>query len=115
MTEPTFDRDGCPTDETLQFIERWEPDVFSPRIQARVKLTFAERAFDKAYGLVRRISRENILGEPVEAIEFVTGGWSNNEAVVVAMSRNFMLRQFWESDRVGGLHIYEVPIGDDSK
>ena len=39
-----------------------------------------------------------------------TGGWSGNESVIGALSRNPMFDALcWQSSHRGGLHIYHIP------
>lgn len=91
MEQPTFDSDGYPTDETLEFIEqaKYGPDLWQ----------FIRDAWNFRFGAIR--------DQPDGTIDFVTGGWSGNESIISAMHRNMMVRAIaWESSHRGGLHVY---------
>ena len=100
MIEPTYDKDGCPTDETLKSITEWPFD------DPAGWLTFCRDSWDEFYGKVRW----DLLPGCLIHAEFITGGWSNNEVVVSAMRKNFMLwSRCWVSSHRGGLDIFEEP------
>lgn len=93
MTEPTFDRDGYPSDETLDAIREWDFTDWKGFIR------FLACSFSK-YG------RFELRGG---MLEMATGGWSGNEDVIHAFHGNFVLHsQMWESSRRGGLHRYDL-------
>ena len=94
MSEPTFDSDGYPTDETCVAIESWEPS--DPVGLFR----FIESAWNGT-GTVRRDGWN---------VELVTGGWSGNEDLVRAFKTNEVAWSLcWESSHRGGLHRFEIP------
>ena len=81
-TIPTFDRDGYPSDETLDRIERWP--VAQQLDGVRKCLDFVVEAWDTRYGSVHRtlIDIEQAFLAPTANetfIRFATGGWSGNE------------------------------------
>jgi len=41
-------------------------------------------------------------------LEFVTGGWSDNEFILGAMRETFFWRNFWESSHRGGMVVFEI-------
>ena len=104
MIEPTFDVDGTPTEETLEAIEKWEPN-FSMGDPWADLFNFVRSAWNLDYGAIRNQPDEN--GEMM--ICFITGGWSDNETIQGAMSNNFMLNAMrWESSHRGGLTKYKM-------
>ena len=119
-TIPTFDRDGYPSDETLDRIERWtvaqQRVPFGSRSASldgvRKCLDFVVEAWDTRYGSVHRtlIDIEQAFLAPTANetfIRFATGGWSGNESLIHALQRNWMVHGLtWVMSRRGGLHIY---------
>ena len=107
---PTFDRDGYPSDETLDRIERWP--VAQQLDGVRKCLDFVVEAWDTRYGSVHRtlIDIEQAFLAPTANetfIRFATGGWSGNESLIHALQRNWMVHGLtWVMSRRGGLHIY---------
>ena len=93
MTEPTFDKDGYPTDETLDAIEKWNP-------RERIKLF---QFIEKAWSYPEYWRREG------DILSISTGGWSGNESLIGALKSNHMAWVFsWESSRRGGHYEFEV-------
>lgn len=98
---PTFDEFGSPTDSTLETIAQWpmrKDGNWSELAQ------FCAKAWNMQYGLIREsMVSESMVGKN-RLIVFVTGGWSDNEAILSAMSRNrlFYLSS-WHSTERGGL------------
>lgn len=80
MKEPTFDRSGSPTYETLSFIENFN---CTGRANREWLFRFVSGCWNTDYGTVRRTSEGGV--------EFVTGGWSDNEAVITSMRANIEL------------------------
>lgn len=107
---PTFDRDGYPTDETLDRIERWP--VAQQVDGVRTCLDFVVEAWDTRYGSVHRtlmdIEQAFLAPDANETfIRFATGGWSGNESLIHALQRNHIVHGLtWVMSRRGGLHIY---------
>lgn len=102
MNEPTFDRDGYPTDETLLEIEQF-PHEEGPY----AFLEFVQKVWSD-YGVIR-----GIPGEDKTRIEFVTGGWSGNESIIQSMERNIFFPLHWQSSHRGGLHVFEIPLNHE--
>ena len=104
MANPTFDRDGDPTDETLAAIEEWQADFSEEGCNPWAGfIQFCREAWNMDYGTVREEVDED--GETLP--RFVTGGWSANEAVQGAMMGNMIFRVMrWHSSYRGGLVKY---------
>ena len=97
MKEPTFDRDGFPTDQTLGFIESF--DCSSLRNRQWMLSDFARAAWNKSTGHWRVLSDGNIRVN--------TGGDPRNEEVVDAMIRNIELRIWcYVSSERGGVYTW---------
>lgn len=106
MPEPTFDRGGYPTDETLEAIEKWP---ITSQADCAKLLEFVEKTLHPVYGVIRKKLGTNILNEPIRMYELATGGWPGNESIVSSLERNFAFHAFcWESDHRGGLHVFHV-------
>ena len=109
MTEPTFDEDGYPTDETLAAIENW------PYQDIAGCLDFCRRAWHWGEAWANEdISAHEAAVVHAEKGEryarFATGGWSGNESIVNALDTNYMIHALaWRLSARGGLHIYEYP------
>lgn len=109
-TIPTFDRDGYPSDETLDRIERWP--VAQQVDGVRTCLDFVVEAWDTRYGSVHRtlmVTEQAFLAPDANEtfIRFATGGWSGNESLIHALQRNHIVHGLtWVMSRRGGLHIY---------
>lgn len=107
MNEPTFDKDGYPTDETLLAIARWEINDAQDAIAV---MEFVSKAWNyPEYWTVER-HWEDDLGHKKARYVFSTVGWSGNESLVSAMEENAMLQILgpW-SWRRGGHYEYRLP------
>lgn len=75
MKEPTFDKDGYPTEETLQEIRQWKNENNQDAIDLlryiQAAWYYPDRAKDKDGLFV-----------------FSTGGWSGNESLIQALQEN---------------------------
>jgi hypothetical protein len=102
MKEPTFDKDGYPTDETLEAIEKWNPKD-TPGLFAFMK---------KAWSYPHYFTEEyctNFKGAPGYLYKISTGGWSGNESIIEAFEANYIAWIFtWVSSRRGGHYEFEV-------
>jgi hypothetical protein len=92
MSEPEFDEDGYPTEETLKAIREWPTDDLP------AMLTFCEKAWQY---------KDYVVHEG-DTWEFHTGGWSGNESIIQAMDDNqlFWIR-YWKSSERGGHYKFE--------
>ena len=100
MTDPTFTRTGCPTDEALRRIEEW------PAADPTGWLAFCRAAWNTEYGKVT----DRVWSDVVET-RFISGGWSDNEAVVEAMAHNRLLwGRCWVSSHRGGVWVFEISL-----
>lgn len=111
MIEPTFDRDGYPTDETLERIRTWDVKTFTDMAEA---MDFAGRAWsypDRWDCIESETDPDSGHWPPSRVYRFSTGGWSGNESIVSAIEGNQMLQIVgaW-SWRRGGHYEYRFPI-----
>lgn len=92
MQEPTFDKDGYPTEETLKAVREWPCEDFEGLI------AFMKRAWQWP---------EFIQPLPQGGYSFSTGGWSGNEDLMQALEENrpvyFM---YWYASLRGGHYEY---------
>lgn len=95
MLEPTFDKDGYPTDETLQAIREWPygdmPGLFEFIRQA---WEYEDMAWEENDGIYK----------------ISTCGWSGNESLIDALGDNFVAwMQCWYSSTRGGHYVFALP------
>jgi hypothetical protein len=103
MIEPEFDKEGYPTDLTLEIIKDWS------RGSGYVDLmTYVHKAW-KWDDYISCKSIENQLGHDVLEYTLITGGWSGNESIIYALKCNLIFYSFcWRESHRGGKHIFEV-------
>ena len=115
----TFDSDGYPTKETLITISSWySKNKFSPE----EFFSFAEKCFNKHYGVWQEKSNyETLISyncQKFDALLVATGGWSANEAVLSAMSKDVHFNIAWVASIKGGLFIFDlsrIRVQEDAK
>ena len=97
MKQPTFDKDGYPTEETLRIIREWK--IESKKNTVRL-LTFCVNAWNwKPYGITAKDS----------GYEFHVGGWSGNEDIISAMQDNRLFWSLcWQASRRGGHYKFDL-------
>lgn len=93
MSNPTFDRDGYPTEETLEFIKNYQGAPGSLVDYILEAWHFPE--YSK-------------WAPPL--LELHTGGWSGNEEVIQALmeSKSFFWTLYWQKSERGGHYYFEV-------
>lgn len=120
LPEPTFDRDGYPTEETLERLATWPLKSGEDFAAA---LDFLADAWDRHYGSVQH-ELEPALAKVVSPhgifdghrfLRLATGGWSANESLIGAIGQNLMLWSVtWRLSTAGGLHVFTYPMGTRS-
>jgi hypothetical protein len=105
MTEPEFDRDGYPTEATLQALRDW------PVSEANGALDFMAAAWHwSKSGVSRKLSSSEVKivnAEPGDRfLRFATGGWSGNEELLAAFEGTINWTLTWCLSARGGLHIF---------
>ena len=105
MKSPTFDRDGYPTDETLDALRQWD------LADANAALDFIAAAWNTQDGDCRHAlydAEEHVIhaehGE--RFLRLVIGEWSGNEALVYAFRESLVWDLTWRLSTAGGLHIF---------
>jgi hypothetical protein len=93
MTSPTFDKDGYPTDDTLEAITDWPMDDIDG--------WFA--FIEEAWYYPQYFKRDGNM------INLSTGGWSGNESIISAMTDNVNWRMTWRVITRGGHYEFELP------
>lgn len=107
IPEPEFDRDGYPTEATLDVIKKWpmeNPDANVALIE------YCQRAWSYPE-YFRRGSRRSSrpTGRLVRTWHVSTGGWSGNESIIDAMMENWLFwATSWVSSRRGGHYEFET-------
>ena len=87
------------SDETLEKIASW------PWVLEKDWLRFCAIQWNTFYGSTTKEYVEN--GERI--VEFITGGWSENEAILSAMRSNELLwMECWHSSYRGGRYKFSV-------
>lgn len=93
--QPTFDRDGYPTDETLTVITTWPIEDADGWIKFIIS----------AWSDTGRIWHDDNAD-----LHMATGGWSGNESIIHAMRDNHILwMRLWKSSHRGGKFVFELP------
>ena len=88
------------SDETLEKIASWS------WVLEKDWLRFCASVWDCQYGSVRDQKEEGRW-----LMEFITGGWSENEAILSAMRMNHLLwKECWHSSYRGGRYKFSVPL-----
>lgn len=102
LSEPTFDSDGYPTDETLDAIRQWSP------LDIRGLMEFIAEAW-RDFGFFEK--RPPVLDEDNGCYWCcATGGWSGNESLLGALGENVVAYAVsWNLSRRGGYHEFHVP------
>ena len=111
--EPTFDRDGYPTEETLERIRTWPIDTAADMHAA---MDFAGRAWSYPDRWVRTEEADPYFPTlpPKRVYRFSTGGWSGNESIVAAIEQNPLLQALGAySWKRGGHYEYRFPMEKD--
>ena len=91
--EPTFDRDGYPSEETLRTIATWEAWDKEGWFEFIRSAWYYPEYFTNNDG----------------KITMSTGGWSGNEDIISAMEENRVLWAFiWASSRRGGHYEFDI-------
>lgn len=108
MTQPTFDADGYPTEETLDALRDW------PTADPVGALDFLKAAWVTAYGSVAHdISAHEaavlLAGREDRFLRLATGGWSGNESLLGTFRESFIGYLTWRLSAAGGLHIFRYP------
>lgn len=100
LTGALYDEDGYPTDEALDYLDRFEgtPAEY---------VAYAESLWDGGAGV--RIEDADRWGRPTKKVSFVTGGWSGCETVAGHMKRTMFSFAYWQHSTRGGLTVFEVP------
>jgi hypothetical protein len=112
MNEPTFDKDGYPTEDTINKISTWK---IANKQDLLDLVDFANRAYHSHYGSWYIIDDykklEPFYIEPFKALVVHTGGWSGNEEIIVALEMNHI---FWSLASVaqfrGGTYIFTLDV-----
>ena len=95
MKEPTFDRDGYPTKETLQVIEKWDDYTEQGRMEL---LRFIQKAW----------YYPDWVAEKDGLFVFATGGWSGNEELISAFRENVLWHILRKIEIDGGFYVFGV-------
>lgn len=108
MSAPTFDADGYPTDETIEWLSSWEIT------DSGAGLDFMAAAWRwPGFGVsheLRPCEREILDADPDERfLRLATGGWSGNEELVSAFMRSLASALTWRLRSSGGLWIFRYP------
>jgi len=87
-----FFENGGVTDYTLNVIRQWPADDWVGLIE------FLQYVWDHTYG--------NMVFSATE-VDFITGGWSENEAILSALRENYAIHSmYWISSHRGGRSVY---------
>jgi hypothetical protein len=101
IIEPTFDKDGYPTDETLRIVREWKHENRFNNLMAFVRDAWKYDGFNTT------------LREDGKAFVYTvhTFGWSGNEELIGALSGNQLFWALcWQESRRGGHYRFEVSL-----
>lgn len=106
--KPTFDKDGCPSEETLDLIRKWKVQNNFTQKDLRGFCREAWNWGNKMWGHRRGCDGHRPW------IDVSTGGWSGNESIIEALQEN---RIFWamswvHSIRGGHYRFYTSPFSE---
>lgn len=103
--EPTFDKDGYPSEATLDEIKEWDCKDFDSLIR------FVKKAWsypDRALYIGKFKSFNNLIDYD-HVWYFSTGGWSGNESLIGALQENMLFWTVcWAASIRGGHYYFEV-------
>jgi len=87
-----------PTDEELDKIEKWPQDDLPNLIEyVRVRWTY-----------------DDYFQENEKEYRMITGGWSGNEDLIMALKENFAFwHLYWYSTTRGGLYVFKKPENEE--
>jgi hypothetical protein len=113
MSEPTFDADGYPTDETLERIRSW-PIATNDDFAAVMDFAGSAWSYPDRWERIDHWIDPDWPSYPKRVYRFSTGGWSGNESIVEAIEANAVLQMVgaWSWQR-GGHYEYRLPIVTD--
>ena len=113
MSEPTFDGDGYPTDDTLERIREW-PVKTNDDFAAVMDFVGSAWSYPDSWECIERWEDPDWPSFPKRVYRFSTGGWSGNESIVSAIEGNDIVQGVgaW-SWRRGGHYEYRFPIVTD--
>lgn len=103
MDIPTFDRDGYPTDATIDYLETCA--------ELAAGLDFMRAAWYYPTAATNDISAHEAAivhaDQETRYLRLATGGWSGNESLIAAWKRNRVAWMMtWELSARGGLYIF---------
>ena len=98
MKELTFDKDGYPTDESLDFIAQYDPREHGDSWADLLSFLFSVWNWN------------DFVRMKGSRLELVTGGWSGNESVIEALGKNILFwAMFWQRSERGGYFLFKIP------
>lgn len=97
LVAPEFDRDGYPTEATLEAIKQWPHTDFAGLMDFCGEAWHWPDCWERLFN-----------GRRIEAS---TGGWSGNESIINALSENefFFWTLCWQESKRGGHYVFELP------
>lgn len=95
MIHPTFDRNGYPTEETLEAIRAWP----------------GRKGWTTLFAFIREAWRyPDYWQQDGDTHTVATGGWSGNEDLIAALKDNQIAwLKCWRSSERGGRYVFMVP------
>lgn len=105
MTSPSFDKEGHPTESTLDAIRNWP--IRDPFGLAR--FVIEAWTYDN-YATLSPAPDDSEYAHAVEMeLRLATGGWSGNEDLASALQGNKMFHMlYWYMSKRGGLTVYRI-------
>ena len=103
-----LDDEGYPTEEWLQYIKNYKPDLSLPLLTF-VKMVLIDGWYMSEWGF--KLSKKY---KGKHKLELHTGGWSGNEETIAAIKSNMWLTHFkmrYVMWRTGGHYYFELSVG----
>jgi hypothetical protein len=98
-----MDAEGYPDEQELEKIAKWPfKDMHNCMEFIRERWNWGEDYCPK--------EDVEIGGRLVTRYTFITGGWSGNEDLILALTSNFMGNYYYIRWQRGGKHEFEIPI-----
>jgi hypothetical protein len=108
VLEPTFDRDGYPTEETLKIIAEW--DCVGKDNQINL-LKYVQKCWRYDNFFTVEEGTVDMYHTNVLRYNISTGGWSGNESLISALEENHLFWALcWVQSRRGGHYIFHVTV-----
>lgn len=103
--EMEFDRDGYPTEQSLELLRQWDALDFAGI------LAFVKSGWKYPDRIKERVTKKGAI-----EVHISTGGWSGNESIISALQDNLCFFSFyWRTSRRGGHYRFKCPKREEGE